>query len=418
MDHQTEILVIGGGAIGICCAFYLNRLGKQVTVLEKDDICSGSSHGNAGLVVPSHSIPLAAPGVIVQGLKWMFDPTSPFYIKPRLQRHFLAWLWKFYRACNQHHVRRAIPVLHNLSLASRRLFDELATLEGLDFGYEKQGRLELFRTPEGFKNAVREEKLLNEYGIESQTLQGSELGEFLGEMQTTAVGGIFRPLDGQVTPDRFVHQLALYTEKKGVRLLNASEVLGFEVSGRRVSTVKTTRGDISAEEIVLAAGCWSSELAAGLNVKLMIEPAKGYSITYKRSEAGPRIPLMLCEARVAVTPMDDMLRFAGTLELAGFDLSVDKRRVQAVLDAVPAYLPGLHPQDFELVEIWRGLRPCSPDGLPYIGRPRAYDNFIVAAGHGMLGISLAPITGKIISQLVAKQAPEVDPAALAVERFN
>ena len=418
MYHKTETLIIGGGAIGICCAYYLHGLGKNVTVVEKDDICAGSSYGNAGLIVPSHSIPLAAPGVILQGLKWMFNPESPFYIKPRINWEFLSWLWKFRSACNAQHVRRAIPVMHDLSLASLSLFEELAVLKGIDFGFEKNGKLEIFNTPRSFEEAVKDMLLLQEYGIENQKLEGDDLREFMGGMQTTAVGGIFHPLDAQLVPDRFVRQLARFIEKEGVHLLNAVEVLGFETSGRKVTTINTTRGNISVGEVILAGGCWSADLARELKIRLMIEPAKGYSLTFKRPAGWPSIPLTISEAKVALTPMRDTIRFAGTLELAGFDLSISKRRLKAILKAIPAYLPDIDPDALELIEIWRGLRPCSPDGLPYLGRPRQYDNVIIAAGHGMLGISLAPITGKIVSQLASEQTPAMDISALRIERFN
>jgi len=418
MVHKTETLVIGGGVIGICCAYYLNGLGKNVTVVEKDDICSGSSYGNAGLIVPSHSIPLAAPGVILQGLKWMFNPESPLYIKPRFNREFLSWLWKFHHACSERHVRRAIPVLRDLSLASLGLFDELAALEGIDFGFEKKGKLEVFNTHKGFEEAVKEVRLLQEYGVENKILESRELKEFIQGVQTAAVGGIFHPRDAQLIPERFVHQLARHIEKKGVHLLTSVEVLGFETTGRNVTTVKTTRGDISAGEVILASGCWSGEIARELKIRLIIEPAKGYSVTFKRPPICPAIPFALSEAKVFLIPMNDTVRFAGTLELAGFDLSINKRRVQAILKAVPAYFPEIDPDALELIEIWRGLRPCSPDGLPYLGRPPRYDNVIIAAGHGMLGISLAPITGQIVSQLAANQTPVIDLTSLSIERFD
>ncbi len=418
MNHKTETLVIGGGAIGICCAYYLHGLGKNVTVVEKDDLCSGSSYGNAGLIVPSHSIPLAAPGAILQGLKWMFNPESPLYIKPRFQKEFLSWLWKFRGACSERHVRRAIPVLHGLSIASLGLFEELAVLEGIDFGFEKTGNLEIFNTHRSFEEAVKDMVLLQEYGIENQKLEADDLKGFMGGVQTTAVGGIFHPCDAHIVPDQFVHQLARFIEKKGVHLLNAVEVLEFETSDRRVTTVKTTRGDISVGEIILAGGCWSADLARELKIRLLIEPAKGYSITFKRPAAWPSIPFMMSEAKIALTPMKDTIRFAGTLELAGFDLSINKRRLKAILKAVPAYFPDIDPGTLELIEIWRGLRPCSPDDLPYLGRPRRYDNVIIAAGHGMMGISLAPISGKIVSQLSAGQTPAIDLTALRIERFD
>ena len=418
MNQKTETLVIGGGAIGICCAYYLHGLGKNVTVVEKDDICSGSSYGNAGLIVPSYSIPLAAPGVISQGLKWMLNPESPFYIKPRFNSEFLSWLWKFRSACNENNVRRAIPVLSGLSSASLDLFDDLAALEGLHFGFEKNGIAEIFHTHKGFEKGVKDARRLQEYGIQHKILAIGEIVQYTQGMRTTAVGGIFFPGDAHLMPDQFVRQLARHLENKGVHLLTSVEVLGFETSGRKVTTVKTTRGDISVEEVILAGGSWSAEMARELKIKILMEPAKGYSVTYKRPPGFPSVPLAMAEAKVVLTPMSDMVRFAGTLELAGFDMSINKRRLHAILKAVSAYFPDIDTDALELIEIWRGLRPCSPDGLPYLGRPRRYDNLIIATGHGMKGISLAPITGKIVSQLASEQTPAMDMAALRIERFS
>ena len=418
MKHKAETLVIGGGAIGICCAYYLHGLGKNVTVVEKDNICSGSSYGNAGLIVPSYSTPLAAPGVIFQGLKWMFNPESSFYIKPRFNRELLCWLWQFRGACSENNVRKGLPILSGLSSASMELFEDLAALEGFNFGFEKNGIVELFNTHKGFQKGAKDAQRLQEFGIEHKILEKSEIVQYTQGMRTVAVGGIFFPGDAHLVPDQFVRQLARHLENKGVQLLSSVEVLGFETSGRMVTTVKTTRGDISVEEVVLAGGSWSAEMARELKIEVLMEPAKGYSITYKRPPGFPAVPLAMAEAKVVLTPMSEMLRLAGTLELAGFDLSINKRRLHAILKAVSAYFPDIDMDALELIEIWRGLRPCSPDGLPYLGRPRRYDNLIISTGHGMKGISLAPITGKIVSQLASDQAPATDIAALGIERFN
>lgn len=418
MIPKTETLVIGGGAIGVCCAFYLNGLGKKVLLVEKNDICSGSSYGNAGLIVPSYSIPLAAPGVIGQGLKWMSKPHSPFYIKPRLDWNLLAWLWKFRGACNLHQVRQSIPVLRDLHAASFNLYEDLATIEGMDFALEKKGLLELFNTQKGYDKGIKNIGLLKEYGVENRVLTKEELSEFLADIRTPAVGGAYRPHDVHLIPDRFVHQLANHLKKTGVRFLTSCEVLDFETAGRQVSRVKTTRGDIAAEEIVIAGGAWSAGIARNLQLDLCLQPAKGYSITFRRPAQCPALPVAMAESKVVLTPMADTLRFAGTLELAGFDQSISFGRVKAILKSVQSYLPDLDPDALELLEIWQGLRPCSPDGLPYLGRTPRYDNVILATGHGMLGISLAPITGKVISQLSANDTPAIDLAAVSVERFN
>jgi len=418
MIGDTEVLIIGGGAIGICCAHYLRERGKEVAVVEKDDICSGASYGNAGLVVPSYSIPLAAPGAVSRCIRWLGDPESPFYIKPTLRPSLLHWLWKFQGACTWQHVRKSIPVLRDMTMESLSLFDELSTRRELDFGFEKRGLLELFRTASGFEEGQKVFGLLKSFGIEAEILGNGDLGKLMGGLETSAVGGIFSHGDALLIPDRFVKQLGRYEAGRGVYMATETEMIGFETSGRRISKVHTTRGDISCRQVIFAGGAWSSRIARKLGISLMIEPAKGYSITFRRPYPCPEIPCTLAEAYVVMTPMGDTLRFAGTLELAGFDQSINMRRVQAILKRVPTYFPGLEPEDMELVEIWQGLRPCTPDGLPSIGRPRSWENIMVAAGHGMLGISLAPATGKLVSQIMTGETPFMDPTSLRVDRFS
>jgi D-amino-acid dehydrogenase len=418
MQQKADIVVIGGGAIGICCAYYLTEQGRHVTLVEKGDICSGCSCGNAGLIVPSYSIPLAAPGLIIKGLKWMFNPESPFYIKPRLHRDFLSWLWKFRGACNEHHVQNVLPVLRDLSFESLQLFDDIAELDGTEFGYEKKGIVKIFKTHKGFEEGVKNSLLLQKNGIDTVVLDANALSEFSTGMKTSAVGGIFFPRDAHLIPEQFVDQLAGYLRKKGSRILTSTEVIGLKTKAHRVTSVMTTRGDIAADEVVLAGGSWSTQIARDLKIRLFIESAKGYSVTFKRPYQSPLIPFTMAEASVVLTPMKDMLRIAGTLELAGFDQSMNRRRLQAILKAVSAYFPEFDYESLDLVEIWRGLRPCTPDGLPYLGRLPRYDNATIAAGHGMLGISLAPITGKIVAQLIANETPAIDLTPLRVERFH
>jgi D-amino-acid dehydrogenase len=415
MLHKTETLIIGGGAIGVCCAYYLSQSGKKVTLVEMGEICSGSSYGNAGLIVPSHSIPLAAQGVISRGIRWMFNPESPFYIRPRLSRGLVSWLWRFQRACSARHVRRATPLLRDLIFASRRLFDELRT--EVDFYYEKKGMLEAFNTDKTFKKSIEESGFLREYGVESRILGRDEVREALGGVKSNAMGGIFFPQDCHIDPAQFVNRLAAQIEKEGTSLLTSTEVLGAETRDRRVATIKTTKGDIAFEDMVLAGGARSDKIVRELGLRLLMEPAKGYSVTFKRPEICPSIPVAMAEKRVLLTPMNKTLRLAGTLELAGFDFSINMRRVQAILKSLPEYFPDMDSDSFELMEIWRGLRPCTPDGLPYLGRSRKYDNLIVAAGHGTMGISLAPVTGKIVSQLATGAEPAIDLTAMEADRF-
>lgn len=409
------IVVVGGGVVGVCAAYYLARRGVAVTLVEKGEIAAGSSYGNAGLIVPSHSVPLAAPGVFRQAVRFMLDPESPFYIRPRPSPDLLRWLLRFGRACTEAHVRRSLPVIRDLSRASLDLYRELAALPGLEFGFRQDGVLAVFRTAAGLEHGRREAAVLEAAGIGATVLDPGGARGLEPALRGDVAGGVHFPGDAHVTPDRFVRGLARVAEALGTRLLTATEVLGFVRRGSRIVTVETTRGDLAAEQVVLAAGAWSGPLARGLGLDLPLQPAKGYSITCARPATGPRMPLLLGEARVAVTPMGDALRFAGTLELAGLDLTIDRRRLAAIRHAVPRYLAG--DASVTVREIWRGLRPCSPDGLPYIGRPARCDNLIVATGHAMIGVSLGPVTGALVAQLATGERPMLDLTPLRPERF-
>jgi len=418
LQKKTDILIIGGGAVGICSACYLNALGKDVVVVEKDEIGSGSSYGNAGLIVPSHSVPLAAPGVIAKGFKWMFDPESPFYIKPRFSLDLISWLLKFRRACNARRMHRAIRVIRDLNLESLELFDRFASGDDFDFQFEKRGLLALFRSKSGFEEGIEEVRLLKEYALDIEILSVDQIRELVPDLRITAVGGVFYRQDAHLVPFEFVKKLSGSVLKKGVAIHTATEVLDFETVGHKLTAVYTTRGRIEAETIVLAGGAWSPEIVRNLKINLPIQPAKGYSLTYRKPTYCPEVPLALAEAKVILTPMGDSMRFAGTLELAGMDLSINMRRVKAITKNIPTFLPQIDPNHLELIEIWRGLRPCTPDGLPIIGRSDTYKNLIIATGHGMLGISLSPVTGKLVSQIVSGEEPEVDITPLRAERFR
>lgn len=413
---QRRAVVIGGGVIGVCSAYYLARAGFQVTLVEKGDLCAGSSYGNGGLIVPSHSIPLAAPRVWLKGLKWMLNPESPFYIKPRLSWDLITWLWAFRRACTRSHVARALPVIRDLTYASLALYRELAAIPDLEFGYRQDGVLAVFRTEKGYEDALAEARVLGEGGIPTKVLDGTAARGLEPALVPGLAGAILFPDDAHLIPDAFVRGLARVAEGMGTRILTATEALGFKTAGPRIAAVETTRGDLEVDELVLAAGSWSAGLAGALRHHLPIQPAKGYSITYKRAASGPRIPLILGEAKAGVTPMGEILRFAGTLELAGLDLSINRRRVNAIMRSAAHFLAGL--DDLELLEVWRGLRPCTPDGLPILARSTRFKNLILATGHAMIGISLGPITGKLVSELACGERPTVDLSALGPERFE
>lgn len=412
---RDRVLIIGGGVIGICSAYYLSTQGVPVTVLEKEEIAAGCSYGNAGLIVPSYAIPLAAPGVLTHSLKWLLDTASPFYIKPRLNLDLLLWLCRFAWACRRGPMHRAIPVLLALGRASAALLEELIAAGQLACGYQKKGWLLLFDSQEGLREAINEADLLRRYGVASEALDRAGLRQILPNVTDKVVGGIFYQEDAHLIPDLFVQGVAVLAQRHGALLKTKTEVLGFETANRHITAVITTCGNFQPDTVVLAAGAWSPLLARDLGLRLPIQAAKGYSLTVKAPSLSPPVPLYLAESKVAVTPLGDRLRFSGTLELAGLDMTVNLRRVAAIRQATDRYLNGL--SEVKPPEIWRGLRPVTPDGLPILGWSRHYENLIVATGHGMLGMTLGPITGKLVAQLVMEQKPDLDLRPLLPERF-
>lgn len=415
MNSSARAVVIGGGVVGLCSAYYLARRGCDVTLLERAHVGAGSSWGNAGLIVPSHSVPLAAPGVMTKAVRWMADPESPFFIRPRLDAELARWLWLFARACTVERVRRSVPVLRDLSRASLVLHREIAALPGGGSGLREEGLLYVYRTDEGLRHGAAEADALRRAGIDARVLGPRDAMALEGGLAPGLAGAVHYPEDAHLVPDRLLDHLAHAVAQVGATILTGRDVIGFTRAGGRITAIETTRGDVVADEVVLAAGAWSPVIIRELGVRLPVQAAKGYSVTAMRPATAPRIPLVLGEARVAVSPMDDRLRLAGTLELAGLDLSIARRRVDAVRRAAGRYLRC--GAELDPIEIWRGLRPCSPDGLPIIGRPARIHNLTIATGHGTLGVSLGPITGQLVAEIVTGEKPSLDVTPLGPNRF-
>ena len=410
--------MVGAGVVGLCTALYCAYRGWRVTVLERSsrerDACS---FGNTGLVVPSHFIPLAAPGAVGQGLKWLLDPASPFYMKPRASWELVDWALKFWRSSNAAHVKRAAPLISDLALASRACFEELAGSEN-DIQLSKRGVLMLCRTQHGVDEEAHNAEYARQLGMPAEVLDAAQTAALDPNVRMDVIGSVHYPMDASVAPDRLVAGLERRVHEQQVELAWNTEVTGWRTENGAVRAIRSSRGDIEADEFVIAAGSWSSDLARDLHVRLPMQAGKGYSLTLKNPVQQPAIPALLTEARVAVNPMPGALRFAGTMEIAGLNLDVNPIRVRGIIDAVPRYYPEFKASDFDGVQAWRGLRPCSPDGLPYVGRTKRYSNLVVAAGHAMLGITLGPVTGKLAAQVIAGEKPDLDISPLSPDRYN
>ncbi|MEI9920239.1 MAG: FAD-dependent oxidoreductase [Bacteroidota bacterium] len=413
---SKRIGIIGGGIVGLCSAFYLNRAGYKVTIIDKGDLTDGCSFGNAGMIVPSHFIPLAASGMISKGIRWMFNSKSPFYVKPRVDFDLLKWGYIFYKSSNEDHVTSSAKALRDISVHSRDLYTDVFTKLPFDFEYHKRGLMMLYQSKEAEHEESETAKMANDLGVEAKVLSQEEIQKLEPDVRVSVRGGVYFPGDTHLTPQKFVNGLISHLKASGVEFITSSEVLDVVTWNKTIKGIRVGDRELSFDEYVLAAGSWSGEMGKKLGLKLPMQAGKGYSFTINDVAKNIRIPSILLEGRVAVTPMGNSLRFGGTMEIGGINHDINTNRVRGIVETIPKYYPDMK-IEFPS-KIWHGLRPCSPDGLPYIGRPRSIDNLVVATGHSMMGVSLAPATGEFVLDLVDGTRSSIDLNKFDVDRFS
>jgi len=412
-----KVIVIGGGIIGYCSAYYLFKSGHDVTILEKNDSAESPSYHNAGMVVPSHFIPLASPGVITKGLKWILSSDSPFYIKPRFNMDLFRWLWQFYRHANQQHVDESVKVLLNLNITSNRLFDDIIQ-ENPGLNVEKKsGLMMIYNTEKGRREETRIAEMANEIGVEANILNMDDVSEINPTVTYCANGAVHYPGDAFMSPEEFMNGIESILVNGGVNILKNEEVINFSMQGKRITHVLTSKENYTCDKVVLASGIHSFHLGKKLGLKLPMQGGKGYCITLPKPERIPSICSILTEAKVAVTPMNGDLRLAGTMEISGTNKNINYSRVKGYLSSVTRYLPEYSLDELQNQPVWAGLRPCTPDGNPYIGVPSDYENLVVCTGHAMMGFSLGPVSGKLVLELVDEKQTSIEIQKLHPDRF-
>ena len=413
---SADVLIVGGGVIGLACAYELQRAGRQVRVLEQGRIGSGSSHGNCGTLTPSHAEPLAAPGVIAKALRWILKPDAPLYIAPRFDPALWRWLWNFSRRCNARDCRSATRAKYALLDTSRALIERLVREHSLDCEFAADGVLYAFADPRERDATFAGLPLLREVGIVAETWDAATLAANEPSLRDGLAGGLLFPGDASLRPDRYVAELARLAREAGCELIEDCAVLGFHRERGRIVGIDTTCGAQRGRDVLIATGAWSPMLARQLGVALPIQPGKGYSITWDAQRAPPRRPLLLKERSVCVTAWGSGFRLGSTMEFSGYDTSLNRTRLDALERAAGEYMR--EPPIGARREQWYGWRPMTWDDLPILGRAPGYDNLWLATGHGMLGVSMSMVSGRLLADLLTEHEPIIDPAPYSAMRFQ
>lgn len=413
---MSKVLIIGGGIVGLTSAYYLQKKGYEVTILDKGDITDNCSFGNAGMIVPSHFVPLAAPGMIKQGIRWMFDSKSPFYVRPSLNGNLINWGLKFMKYATAKHVSQSAAPLRDLSLLSKKLYEDLAKEPDFDFELTHNGILAFYKTEKAGEEEAHLAARAIELGLDMAVLSAAECSVLQPDLKLDVLGAVHYRCDAHLYPTKLMNALLKYLTANGVKIERDKEVDKIETAGNRIMKVFTGNEAWDADQYVIATGSWSPAVAKMADIKISLMPGKGYSFMEPEPQNRLTIPALLCEARVAITPMNGQIRYGGTMELDKINTRINMQRVKGIVESVPAYFPDLKPAIPAEKDIWYGFRPSSPDGLPYIGRSNKRENLVIATGHGMMGLSLGPATGLLVSQLIDGAATELELKPFVVAR--
>jgi D-amino-acid dehydrogenase len=414
---MSRVVVVGGGVVGACCAYYLAKAGSAVTVVDRGAFGAGCSHANCGYVCPSHVLPFAAPGALWSTLKTLFKRNSPLKVRPSVALANLGWFLGFARRCNVRAMMangRAIQALLN---SSRELFDELIRTERIECEWETKGLLFVFRTAKHFEHYVHTDELLRrEFAMPAKRFDSAELATLEPTLQPGMAGGYLYESDAHLRPDRLMSELNRALLTLGVEIRENCTVTGFVKANGTATAVRTSGGEIPADRFVVATGAWTPQLNTELGCRVPIQPGKGYSITMPRPALCPTYPLIFEEHRVAVTPFASGYRLGSTMEFAGYDATLNRSRLSLLTDAAKLYLKD--PLAEPVQEEWWGWRPMTFDSVPVIDRAPAATNVLIAAGHNMLGLSMGPATGKLVAEVLTGEKPHLDPAPYSLKRFG
>lgn len=408
--------MIGGGLIGCASAYYLRQHGWQVTLVERDAIGRGASHGNCGYVCPSHALPMAAPGMVSRTFKMLFQKDAALAIPIRFDPGLWKWFFKFSRECKTDRIMRAAAGRNALLASSMSLYREFLATEKIDCEWTDNGLLLVYKSKSEFDAyAQTAEMLKRDFNLEAVPYPGAAVNQLEPTLQDGMAGGWHFTGDAHVRPDKLIGGLAEVIQRQGVKIHAGVEVRSLIFEAGNVKAIDTSSGQMSADLFVLATGAEAPRFAKPLNCRIPIQPGKGYSLTMAPLQTPPKIPMIFESHHVAVTPMRDEFRVGSTMEFTGYDRRLNRRRLALLRRSAAEHLRESLPESVN--EEWSGWRPMVYDGLPCIDRTPAAANVIVAAGNGMIGLASAPATGKLVAEIASNVEPHIDPAVYSLGRF-
>ncbi|AKU50328.1 NAD(P)/FAD-dependent oxidoreductase [Xanthomonas arboricola pv. juglandis] len=410
----VDVVVVGAGAIGLATALALVEAGRQVHVLDAGAVGAATSYGNCGTITPSHAPPLAAPGMIAQALKWMLTPDAPLYIRPRLDPTLWRWLLQFAQRCNTRHWQASAQARAALLGDARQRFDDWVERYALDCEFRSDGLDYVFADARRFAHYRHECGMLAQWGIQAEMIEGADYVRQDPAFRAGIAGAIHFPGDAHLRPERYTAELARVLRARGA-VIQAQCRVDAVVPDACGACVHTARGRLQAREVVIATGPWSPLLAAQLGLRLPVQAGKGYSITYTAPALMPRRPVVLKDRWVFVVPWRDRLRIGSTMEFSGHDTHLNPTRLAALERAAADYLHT--PAGPAVIERWYGWRPMTWDDVPVLGAVPGRPHVWLAAGHGMLGISMSTASGQLMADLITGRAPALDPHPFRAERF-
>lgn len=412
---SRDVIIIGGGVIGLACAHYLIESGARVRVIDRGLVGEGASHGNCGLLYFSDVIPLCAPGAVSKELIRTIKGTSPLYVKPEPALDKYIWLLKFAMKCRPAHMAAAARAKYEILTYSMELFKSLFASSPLACDFEDIGILSVFKEKKNFEAHARTQAFLKDFGLEAERIDKERLQQLEPALLDDLAGAWLNRADWHLRPELLMAAWHTHLAKKGVIFHEQCEVEDIITQNSRVDRVVTGQGEFQAEEVVLAAGAWTPLVTEKLGINLPVAPGKGYSITMARPGLCPSRPCMLYEKNMVVTPWKSAYRLGGTMEFSGYSRSLNRQRMDKLISGARAYLK--RPLGHPMIEEWTSLRPMTYDDMPVIDRVGQVKNLIVATGHGMLGLTLCTGTGKAVCDMVLGRQPRIDMAPYSINRF-